>query len=343
MNAVSKLLTASALGLLLTACGGSSGGESFTIGNGKPPAPDPGVVSIGFSDAPVDDVKEVTIEVDKITFRKSGDDVVVDTFTIPELNLVDAETFQINLLDYQGSNQLLVIDSIELEDGEYSDIILDILDEDLGNSYVVELDDDDQKIIKVPSDTLKLGSFTVTGEETQKFTVEFNLRESLVYKPGDDEYNLKPRGVRIQNNSDDSSLSGNVASELFDTETDCAAKTEPLEGNVIYLYEGHGLDIDDLVDTYDPSEDQDEDIPSGAERPFTSVAVDGSENYKIAFLPAGDYTLAFSCNAADDDPEQYDGLKIPYPDDQIMEVTLTAGSSGTNCDLPIENESCADN
>ena len=332
MNAVSKLLTASALGLLLTACGGSSGGESFTIGNGKPPAPDPGVVSIGFSDAPVDDVKEVTIEVDTITFRKSGeDDVVVDTFTIPELNLVDAETFQINLLAYQGSSQLLVIKDIELEDGEYSDIILDILDEDSEKSYVLELDDE-RKIIKVPSDTLKLGSFEVTGEETQTFTLEFNLRESLVYKPGPDEYNLKPRGIRIQNNSDDSSLSGNVDSSLFDTETDCATKPDPLKGNVLYLYEGHELTVANLVDTYDP--DEAEDLPANAIAPYTSVVVGNDGAYTFAFLPEGDYTLVFSCNAAEDDPEEYDELELPLPEEQIVELTLSAGSD-LSYNLPV--------
>ncbi|WP_101758126.1 DUF4382 domain-containing protein [Oceanicoccus sp. KOV_DT_Chl] len=344
MNTTMKVFSVSALLLLLSACGGSSGGESFTIGNGNPPDLEPGEVTIGISDAPVDDVKEVVIEIDRIIFRKSGeDDVVVDTFSSDDVTppVVDADTIQINLLDFQGTNQAIVIEGLELEDGEYSNIILEILDEDLGNSYVVELDDT-QKLIKVPSDKLQLGKFTVTGEVEQTFTIEFNLRQSLVYKPGPDEYNLKPRGVRIQNNSGDTSLSGTVASDLFDTESPCDEKTEPTSGNVVYLYEGHGLTVANLADMYDP--DEDDDVPSSAIAPFIAEGLTesgGVWQYKFAFLPAGEYTLVFSCNAADDDPEIFDELELPLPEDQIIELTLTGGS-GLTCNLPVSDDECGD-
>ncbi len=76
------------------------------------------VLSLGFSDALPEDLKQVVLEVDSIAFRRTGaDDVVVDSFTIPALGLVSADTFQVDLLLYRGRNQLEVITDLELQVG----------------------------------------------------------------------------------------------------------------------------------------------------------------------------------------------------------------------------------
>jgi hypothetical protein len=330
--------------ILLIGCGESEGGSNFTLGAGGNNANQTGSVSFGIADAPVDDVKEVVIAVDKITLKKSGrDDVVIDRFTSTDLNLLDVDSFQIDLLQYQGGNQAIIIDDLELPAGSYTDLILSILDEDLNQSYVVELDDS-QKIIKVPSDTLKLGGFTVAAEGVQTFTIEFNLRQAMTYRPGPDQYNLKPRGIRLQDNEGDRKISGSVDSSLFDTETDCNSKTDPTLGNMVYLYEGHDLNVDNLADVYDADDDNlTTTIPTAAIAPFAVTAVAeagvGQWRYEFAFLPAGDYTLAFSCDAADDDPVQYDGLSLPLPSDQLVELTTVA--SNIDCDFPIIDDSCS--
>ena len=328
---------------LLSACGGSEGGSNFIgVGGGTDRT---GSVSIGISDAPVDDVKEVWIEVDKITFKKSGnDDVVVDRFTSSDLNISDEDSFQIDLLDYQGGNQAIVINDIELPAGRYTNMVLTILDEDLNRSYVVELDDERKQLnIPVASDTLSLGSFTVEADGTQTFTIEFNLRKALTYTAGTvGNYNLKVRGIRIQDNDGDRAITGTVDSSLFNTESPCDDKADPNVGNIVYLYEGHNLNVNNLADIFDPA-DSDTAVPDNAIEPFAAEAVVenglGQWIYRFAFLPAGDYTLVFSCNAADDDPEDYDGLTLPLPSDQIIELTTTSSSAG--CDLPIENDSCS--
>lgn len=328
---------------LLTGCGESEGGSNFTLGAGGNSASQTGSVSFGIADAPVDEVKEVMVAVDKITLKRSGaDDVVIDRFTSTDLNLVDVDSFQIDLLQYQGGSQAIIIDDLELRAGSYSDLILTILDEDLNQSYVVELDDS-QKIIKVPSDTLKLGGFTVAAEEVQTFTIEFNLRQAMTYRPGPDQYNLKPRGIRLQDNDGDRKISGSVDSSLFDTEADCSSKTDPTLGNMVYLYEGHDLIVDNLADVFDADDDNlTTTIPSAAIAPFAVAAVTefgvDQWRYEFAFLPAGDYTLVFSCAAEDDDPVQYDGLTLPLPSDQWVE--LTTGASNIGCDLPVVDNGC---
>lgn len=329
---------------ILTACGGSEGGANFTLGAGGSNNSQTGTVSIGISDAPVDDVKQVVVEIDAITLRKNGaDDIVIDRFTSTDLGISDADSFQIDLLAYQGSRQAIVIENLEVTAGNYSDLVLSVLDEDINRSYVIELDDE-QKAIKVPSDTLKLGAFTVTADGVQTFTVEFNLRQAMTYRPGPEVYNLKPRGIRLQDNDGDRKISGDVDPALFDTTSPCSEKLDPTVGNMVYLYEGHDLSVDDLADVFDADDDSlSTAIPAAAIAPFAVEAVvetsPGRWEYEFAFLPGGDYTLAFSCDAGSDDPVEYDGLTLPLPSDQLIEVT--AGDANVGCDFPIVDNSCS--
>ncbi len=326
-------LTILTLTLALTACGDrlDDDDEAAT-----------GTVSLGMSDAPVDDVKEVTVTVDRIILKPVGEDaVVIDTFTSEDLSLVDADTFQIDLLDYRGGAQAIVVEELELTAGEYSDLRLDILDENSQNSFVIDLEDQ-QKAIKVPSDELKLGGFDVDADTVQTFTIDMDLRRSLVYRPGPDDYILKPRGVQVVDNAGTVTLSGEVDSSLFNSVDPCDNKTEPATGNVLYLYEGHDLVVDNLADDFDP--DLVDDVPEETVAPYATQTPleqpDGSWEYAFGFLPAGDYTLVFSCDAGDDDPETLDGITLPLPEEQIQELSLGAGS-GVVCNLPIENESCS--
>lgn len=59
----------------------------------------------------------------------------------------------------------------------------------------------------------------------------------------------------------------------------------------------------------------------------------------FSYLPAGDYTLAFSCDAADDDPDFDDDIIIPSPEDQLIEVSPAAGERWA-CDFDIPEDGC---
>ena len=97
---------------------------------------DPAALTLGFSDSIPENLEEVVIEVDAITFRRSGaDDVVVETFTIDELDITDAETFQVYLLQYRGAKQLLVIEGLQLDTGSYQ-VLISMVVNDVNNSYV---------------------------------------------------------------------------------------------------------------------------------------------------------------------------------------------------------------
>jgi hypothetical protein len=294
-----------------------------------------GIVTLSFSDAPIDDVEQVLLVVDTITLRRSnGDDVIVDNFTIPELNLVDAETFDIDLLDYPGINALEVIADLEMENDSYSSIVLDIIDGDINQSFV--RDNDGVKELSASSSQVVLPGIDVAGG-AQGFTVEFSLAQSLQYLSSSDSYELTNEGIRVED-SDSGSISGRVESELFDLDSPCDSKTDPLAGNRLYLYSGINLSSDNLADVFTSSSS--EAIPDDAIAPFAvaklvSVAGSPTANYVFAFIPEGEYTLVFTCEAEDDDPVDYNGFAVPSPVDQLYDIDLGDGEVKI-CDLAVD-------
>lgn len=314
--------------LLLTACGGGGGGDD-TVSTGK--------VSLGLSDAPVEDLSSVTITIDKITFRRPDNTIVIDTFTIPELDLVDADTFTLDLLEVQGNDNIIAISSLDLLAGDYQNLLLEIIDEDINASYVDEVSSGLRKIIKVPSDELKLGGFTVESGGVQTVMVEFDLRHSMTYNPGPDRYILKPRGVRVVDVSAAATIEGTVESALFSTGIACSEKVDPLAGNVVYLYRGHDIDATKYGDTFDRSVDAD--VPVDIVEPYSAATVADDGSFIFAYLPAGDYTLAYSCEALDDDPVKYQGLVIASPESERLELTVSPADTLT-CNFPLVEGNC---
>jgi hypothetical protein len=76
----------------------------------------------------------------------------------------------------------------------------------------------------------------------------------------------------------------------------------------VYVYSGAGVQPEDMRSSG----------ASGAgHKPLTSTEVkqnsDGAYKYTVTFLPAGAYTLTFTCQASEDDPEAHDDIDfVPY-------------------------------
>ncbi|GAB1261214.1 DUF4382 domain-containing protein [Aurantivibrio plasticivorans] len=346
MKYVPSVLAVSCVGVLLAGCGGSGGSDSGSSGTD---------VSLSFSDAPVQDAQEVVITVDTITFNRSGeDDIVVDTFTSDELGIEDADTFTLDLLDYQGADSVLVLDSVKLPVGEYSNLRLGILDENLAFSYVVV--GGNAYEIKVPSDELKLGGFTVSETTTQNFVVEFDLTRALAHNPTPERYILKPHGVRVVDLQEAATLQGTVDFDALHAITPCDTKPVQTVDNIAYLYQGHDLDTNLLGDVFvrgpEPGElvngepsvpdvDYDSDVPADIIAPYGSSIIDNSEvSYIFSYVEPGDYTLAISCEATDDNPILWDEIPVPSPVLQVVELTLAEGET-ESCDFPLADGVCA--
>jgi hypothetical protein len=249
----------------------------------------------------------------------------------------DEDTITIDLLDYRGEDNALSVGPIDLDVAEYQNLRLEIIDEDINLSYVEELGGDIRPI-KVPSNELKLGRFEVTDSGDQTFILEFGLRKAMTYNPGPDRYILKPRSVRITEVARGTSVEGFVDADLFDGTAPCDTKLDPFVGNVVYIYQGTGHDPMDFADDFDPTVDLGA-AASSALEPYAveTVAIDGT--YFFSYLAAGDYTLVFSCDALDDDPDFDDGIMVPWPEDEFVEASTSPGERWA-CDFPVPFEGC---
>lgn len=306
-----KTLPVLAVATLLSACGSDSSGDSTQYAK----------VSFSVSDAPVDSMSEVVVAFDKLELKhENGNTYIINVDTDDEGN----EYQQIDLLDYQGTDAALIITEHTLPAGVYKEMIVHTKPGDM--NWVRDDETSGEYDLKIPSNKLKLGGFEVIPEDdntVQGFTIEFDLRQSLVERgnAGKNGYNLKPHGVKIVDNRQAASLWGTVDLALFDAGEGCDYGS----GNFVYLYPEHGLDNYLLVDNYDPF---DGDFngnypPESSISPYASADVDQDGDYAFGYIPAGDYTVAFTCNAVDDDPIQYDSeIKIANPENQRHEITL---------------------
>jgi len=301
---LTKALVTASLPLFLAACSDSDSNSYSSV-------------DFSVSDAPVDSADKVVIAFDQLEFiHSNGTRIIADV----DEDRVKNDYQQLNLLDYPGSYAALILTDLILPTGEYKELIIHI-EEDQDLNYVI--DNGDLFDLKQPSNKLKLGSFTITDSAVQSFTIEFDLRKSLVLRGNsgnNNGYILKPHGVTIIDNDTAASLKGTVDSTLFS-----AGDCENDSGNYVYLYDGHSLDATKLVDNFDVDDDEFNGVLPivGSLVPHASTSVDLSTgDYAFGYLVSGNYTVAFSCSAVDDDPAQFDSLTIPNPTLQIEEIIL---------------------
>lgn len=162
------------------------------------------------------------------------------------------------------------------------------------------------------------------------YTLECDLRKSLVDPVGQQVIFLKPRCVRLVANSEVGVLEGTIASNLI--EDACADKVDPLVGNAVYLYAGKDIAFDHLADDADNPADANE------VSPYNMAAVTFDEatstcRYQLGYVATGDYTLAFTCRADLDMQETDEGLDDGFV---LMQAKVTAVSAGqtTVLDFP---------
>jgi hypothetical protein len=202
------------------------------------------------------------------------------------------------------------LDNVILASGDYDWIRLKVnADCDVIDSYI-EINNIIHSI-QIPSGSqtgLKLvRGFNLPADGIADFTIDFDLRKSVNYPQGQGNcsgnYKLKP-ALRMVSNASVGSISGTVNPSLINGQT-CTG------GNVVYVFQGLNIAPDDV----------DGIIPD----PVTSAIVKldnmGEHIYRASFLSAGNYTIAFSCQADNDKPETDDSIDFIG----ATNVTVTAG------------------
>jgi hypothetical protein len=327
------------LSLLLGACGGSSSDSTNNSSTIVPPVnstPAPVVdplVSFSVADAPADSVTSVNVTFDSLSLKLSSDDDDDSGLNIPIVDEAgNPTTMTIDLMQYQNGDERLIIANSTIAIGDYSNLIVHTSgcpqNQNGSTEFCWVIDADGRKPLKTPSNKLKLGAFSVTNDSEQSYVIEFNLRSSLVSTANGMSYNLKPHGVRIVNAALDSTLSGQIDVNLLTAGTSCETvfQNDTDHGKVVYLYQTNVSNEALMADEYD-DEFAENIIPDHAVKPIASQSLnfDSEQNryhYYFSHLAAGEYTVAFSCSALNDDPQEYDSILIANPIEQRHVVTL---------------------
>src|SRR5688572_16503987 len=286
------LVTCIVLLAYLAACGGG--------GSDSAAQPQFGRMSVQITDSPVTSAKRVVVQFTGLEIKPVG-------AAGPEV--FDFAPRQIDLLALDGGGSEILLSDELLPAGEYESIRLKVNAGRQASDSFIELDDGSIHPLFIPSGNqtgLKLiRGFVIGAGSTHNFTIDFDLRKSVIYPPGLGEpYLLKPV-LRMVNNLEVGTIDGTVAAGLV------------VDGCVpaVYLFTGADVVPDDL---------------GSATPPLASTAVNldnttGAYKFKLAFVPAGAHTLAFTCAADKDAADVDDVIVFSAP----INVTVTAGTTTT--------------
>lgn len=295
--------------VLLAACGGGGGAGT-------------GSLSVGLTDLPANGDEVVCIHFTTITLHHSDGDLIqipYDPGTYYDVNdgcennidpaLGDAANNAVAVSALQGELSVQLMDTVAVKAGRYNWFRLDV-DETL--SYVV--DSEGQKDLSCPScdgeqSGLKLNrGITVPAGGEADFMIDLDLTKSLKRDPSGN-YTLRPT-LRLVDLTETGKITGTVEVSLIPgmiTDTDTGCK--------VYVYEGHGVVLDDYHDN--------DNVLTSAKVLYNPDS--GFYEYVAAFLPTDStaeptlYTVALTCDIDDPDIDQNnDPFNLTNVDDVIF-------------------------
>lgn len=278
-------------GLLLTGCGDVPPANSGS-----------GTLSLSIVDTPLDEASKVEITLNSIDLKPYAEETITYTFDPPRT---------INLLDYQGSQALALLSDETVVGGKYSWVQLNI---DTSKSYIYI--GPNRYRLAFPDGEAKNRSrinesFTLEQDGTIALTIDVDLRRSILEPlTVGGAYRLIP-SFRMVENSKSGTIKGTVPNTIVNG-NGCTGFS------AIYLFEGSNVTADDLDGT-------------GAEpyaSSFLTVNNDSDYDYEIGFVPAGNYTIAFTCQANLDKPESDDTSSVNFTGTDNL--TVVAGETVTH-------------
>jgi hypothetical protein len=198
--------------------------------------------------------------------------------------------------------------------GSYGQVRLMVnADGNANDSYIVLADGSMHGLI-IPSGAqtgLKLVSgFTVPSSGVVDYTVDFDLRKAITCPPGQGPACILKPAMRLVDNTTVGNIQGQITSTL---PSGCTPG--------VYLYSGTVTRPEDMNSTA-PAGDPNQPIASKVPVADTTPPY----YYQFTFLTPGTYTVAFTCQAAQDNPGQADASVILIP---VATTTVTANATQT--------------
>lgn len=267
-------------------------------------------MKLAVADAPVDGAQAVVVKFTGVQLLRDGEPVTI-TFDTPK---------SIDLLTESGTASAVLFDQ-PVPAGSYSQIRLQVIaDGDPADSYIT-LSDGTQHGLRVPSGEqsgLKLVSgFEAPAGGVANYTVDFDLRKAITCPPGQGGVCFLKPALRLVADDSVGNIQGIVDAALVPT--GCAPG--------VYLYAGAVTEPEDMDSTSSNTAAQ----PLASKVPVVNEQSNGGYYYQLTFLPPGDYTVAYTCRADVDDPDQPD---VAVTFDPVETGIAVAAGQTTTVNLP---------
>jgi hypothetical protein len=251
--------------------------------------------SLRITDAPINGLENVVLQFTAVEMKlQSG---AWTKYTLPTPQPID-------LLALQGLTTADLLVNMPIEAGDYKQVRFIVDEAPMANR--VKVKGGAWKELQVPGGSttgLKVKqNFTIPDDRKINFTVDFDLRKSVKLKGKSGKYKFKAK-MKLVVDTDVGFIRGSVHPSLL-IDPNCSDSDIDTH-NAVYVYAGHNTTPGDI----------DEDSPANNE-PVTTTMIKydysmGLYMFEAAFLAAGDYTMAFTCNAdaevLDDDDDGDDG------------------------------------
>jgi hypothetical protein len=207
------------------------------------------------------------------------------TITFPEPKTID-------LLTQSGTASAVLFDQ-PIPAGSYGQVRLMVVADGTGGNSFVQLADGSMHGLRVPSGSetgLKLVSgFIVPSGGVVDYTIDFDLRQAITCPPGQAPACILKPAERLVENTTVGNIQGQIKSML---PGGCTPG--------VYLYNGTVTNPEDMdsAASGDPRQPIASKVPVATSMP--------PYYYQFTFLAPGTYTVAFTCQAAQDNPDQAD-------------------------------------
>jgi len=280
-----------------------------------------GQMSVAITDAPVDFADAVVVQFTGVELKPKEGAAFSRDFTAPKT---------LDLLAFQNGERAMLLDAEEVPAGEYQWMRLKVLaDPDTaGDSYITIGGADCE--LRIPSGDERglqmIRGFTIGVGTTTNFTVDFDLRRSVLKPPGQttdvpvcdgQAYLLKPV-LRVVDNLEVGTITGTVDPTFIAGQ--CESTTSGVYPGNVYLFGPVTETEPGTPDDYDGIWDD----PNGADALASAMIDADSFGYTIGFVPAGNYRLAYTCDT--DDPEvDANEANLPMDADEVVTFTPAEG------------------
>jgi hypothetical protein len=280
-----------------------------------------GRISVAVTDSPVDEAEAVVVQFTGVELKPQGGNPFSIDFATPKT---------IDLLDYQADERAMLLDEEEVPAGEYTWMRLKVQADPntAGDSYITIGGADCE--LRIPSGDERglqlIRGFTVGAGTTTDFTVDFDLRRSVLKPPGqttevpvcDGQAHLLKPVLRVTDSLEVGTISGAVDPTFIAEQ--CESTTSGVYPGNVYLF-GPLTETDaGSPDDYDGIWDD-----LNGDDPLASAMVDkDSFTFTIGYVPAGNYRMAYTCDP-DDVEIDANETDLPQGSDEVVELTPTDG------------------